>query len=298
MNNISIQIIDLQGARCFTINNHDEGRVILKVRIYTFKTTGYQISVDIDEEYNEQQKKFLNRPGTRQSSLGIIAPYIETIALLEQYIDLIQKIDPLPVHVFDELNHFGVFLPNYCLDPILKASLNQHEMAIEEALRADKEDLPEKFAELADYYENTANIARWLELLSKVPSSSACFQLVNEKLFDYYQELPITHTTLAEKFKCAYNAGLTEIAERLFTELAGEKSLTALIPLPLGYDPEFLIQMAMIIHSKNEQINHKKGEISEIVETPSLISPVNKLSIFQSPGKAQDTLLPGSDLTL
>lgn len=219
-----------------------------------------------EEKLCEIRNKFAPtaHEGNGLNQLLISSAFITPTKVCE-FITLVHQFEALPSQVFEVLESRGIHLPELTYNPL--NSVDKLEKAIEIALKAQEKGCPEKFVELLNYYQENNQIDNCLAVINAIPKNNSFFRQANLQLLDYYNHCEdISIPFLANRFKAAYNAGLTSERELYFSELAGEDCITKLVEFDEAEsDVDLLIKLALIIRGKNSTINSQHEEITKLM---------------------------------
>lgn len=247
-------------------------------------TPKWWMQATLHNETSQQKEAFRQIPDC-ENSHGYEEVLGVSVNTITRFIDLVNKLDPLPPEFFQHIYNMGLHIPKFAknvLDPVALAKKGEVDEAIKQALDGNKMGFPDMFVELANYYnpnkeveskaevnkvEADNNESNWKKVLESVPSNCPFYAEAQEALLGYANAY--TQVSLAEKFKLAYNGNLMREAELYFSELAGEKNSKPLIKMVPGSNPDTLIELALVIQQKNDLIN-KISETNKNKESPKM----------------------------
>lgn len=191
---------------------------------------------------------YLNKSPTYESAINQ-----RNMDTIYAYIAVTQTIDPIPLDAFNEIMTlipaFNVkkFSHHGRLRELVRN--NQHDKALQLAVRDDAKGDSNIIIALANIYLDANVLDRWVNVLSCMPETNPNFTEANLTLFNYYQSLPVPNDKevkikqLEQKFKTALNAKLLNEAACFFDELCGNSGMNPNIKKIAG-DPDSFIDIA------------------------------------------------------
>jgi hypothetical protein len=277
--------------KCFQyiVENLDENSVFQKLSLIfrgsecTFIEIDYKQMDLLEEEALRRPFKLIGVFEGKGTNKVFISSLYINLTMVEQFLLTVNKMEPLPFQVIEDLIKRGINLSSISINPL--ASAHNVDGAIQLALEACKLGYFEKFTELANFYLEKEQMNNWMNLLKAMPKNHPSYIVAQAQLLNHYNSIEdFSLEMLMNRFEAAYNARLSPERERYFAEIAQEEDLDNLIDLDDGEsNSSLLVKLALKLRQKNHLIQQHEKSIDNLKKGNSTLEEDRSASSHYKP---------------